>query len=191
MNVLLQITAPISPGSSGGPVLDKSGKVIGVATATLQDGQNLNFAVGAESLAKLINTGSSDTKPFPPASKAKTRKQGASIAAALTFDDFMWDREYDFQGGSYTVSIRNKLNRPVERVTALVVFYDGKHMPIETGVLGFDGVIPAGLARMARGAVDGTIKARVSASIMSGPAYSRRPLPDRVELRLLDFQFAD
>jgi serine protease Do len=41
----IQIDAPISPGSSGGPVLNRYGEVIGVATSSLTSGQALNFAV--------------------------------------------------------------------------------------------------------------------------------------------------
>lgn len=40
---LLQITAPINPGNSGGPILRLSGSVVGVATMTLKDSQNMNF----------------------------------------------------------------------------------------------------------------------------------------------------
>ena len=42
---LLQITSPISHGSSGGPILNFRGEVVGVAVGMLEDGQNLNFAV--------------------------------------------------------------------------------------------------------------------------------------------------
>lgn len=41
----LQITAPINPGNSGGPVLNSKGEVIGVATFTFRNSQNLNFAM--------------------------------------------------------------------------------------------------------------------------------------------------
>ncbi len=44
-NRMIQITAPISPGSSGGALLNSRGEVIGITTATLTSGQNLNFAV--------------------------------------------------------------------------------------------------------------------------------------------------
>ena len=51
---LYQISAPISPGSSGGPILTQDGKVIGVAVGGLRAGQNLNFAVAVTYLLSLL-----------------------------------------------------------------------------------------------------------------------------------------
>ncbi len=42
---LVQITAPISPGSSGSPVMTEDAKVMGVAALQSERGQNLNFAI--------------------------------------------------------------------------------------------------------------------------------------------------
>ena len=51
----IQITAPISEGSSGGPVLNNKGEVIGVAVSTITAGQNLNFAIPSDYLSELLN----------------------------------------------------------------------------------------------------------------------------------------
>jgi len=53
---MLQISAPISPGSSGGPVLNDRGQVVGVTTSTHRVGQNLNFATRARHLSRLIRS---------------------------------------------------------------------------------------------------------------------------------------
>jgi S1-C subfamily serine protease len=43
----VQTAAPISPGSSGGALVDSKGALVGITTAFLKDAQNLNFAIAA------------------------------------------------------------------------------------------------------------------------------------------------
>jgi len=50
---LIQITAPISPGSSGGPVVNNRAEVVGIAVGSRESGQALNFAIPVSALKTL------------------------------------------------------------------------------------------------------------------------------------------
>ena len=63
----IQISAPISPGNSGGPVILRDGTVIGIAAMGLKMGQNLNFAIAS---AEVLVSGLFD------ASRMKSRPLG-------------------------------------------------------------------------------------------------------------------
>jgi hypothetical protein len=58
---VLQVSAPIAPGSSGGPLFNDRGEVIGVATAVVEGGQNLAFGMPVRYLVPMMQ------KPAPMA----------------------------------------------------------------------------------------------------------------------------
>jgi len=52
---ILQFTAPLSPGSSGGVLVDAEARILGIVVGSLSIGQNINFAVPIDSIAGLAN----------------------------------------------------------------------------------------------------------------------------------------
>jgi serine protease Do len=71
---VLQISAPIAPGSSGGPIFNDRGEVIGIAVAILEEGQNLNFGVPARYLAPLLRRAT--PVPFAQFARLAARSHG-------------------------------------------------------------------------------------------------------------------
>lgn len=81
---LLQISAPISQGSSGGPLFNSFGEVIGITTAINTEGQLINFAVPTNYLKPLI----ASPAPIPVGVFAeKTRELAGGDGSGRAGDD--------------------------------------------------------------------------------------------------------
>ena len=57
---IIQTTAPISPGSSGGGLFDVAGRLVGIMTFQHRFGQNLNFALPADWIGQMRARGTAD-----------------------------------------------------------------------------------------------------------------------------------
>jgi len=179
-DTLLQVTAPISPGSSGGPVLNAQGKVIGIALATFKGGQNLNFAIPVSYLKPLV----SNIRPATPLSRRLISRRPQSILADLgdrgtegvVVSQLKWSK-WGFLSGSqfYSFSLRNQLREAVKDVHYLVVFYDKDENLIHFDNYLSKGIIPGGLATR----IENTMRDDVLR------------LTERLEFRVLDFRIAE
>ncbi len=172
---VFQVTAPISPGSSGGPMLNKGGNVIGVAVATFRKGQNLNFAIPAFYLSRLVKK----TGNLRPLSGSKQQKAsvfnslGKKSIDGMVCDQFLWNK---VANNYYSFSLRNRLSKPVEDIVWMAIYYDKTGKPIDFYKGKYRGIIPPKLAKR----VDASIKKSV-----------RELLGKPVELRIIDFKIAD
>jgi S1-C subfamily serine protease len=98
---LLQISAPVSPGSSGGPVFDSSGSVIAVTVAQFTEGQNLNFAIPIETVNELRqkeNIRDFDEFRVLSAAISATSSEGETNTSRDANDNEASSREADITG---------------------------------------------------------------------------------------------
>jgi S1-C subfamily serine protease len=189
-DTILQITAPISPGSSGGPVLNTEGVVIGVAIATFKGGQNLNFAIPVSYLKYLLL----DLKSIKPLSeKIKTNKErsalygigGRSLKAGIVGIRTLWDSDYSTE---YSFSLKNQMEVSAKDIICLVIFYDHDGEPVDFQEVKFHGIIPAGLAKRVL-YFDNSSSIRYK-DRLSTP-LSVKKITKSVEIRVFDYQIVE
>jgi tetratricopeptide (TPR) repeat protein len=109
---MLQITAAISPGSSGSPLLNAKGEVVGVATALLREGQSLNFAIPVEGAKALLGKQQSAGNP--------TRFPAASATDAADFDVLVRDADF---WASYEAEKKGDYAEALKRIKLVAARY--------------------------------------------------------------------
>jgi len=186
----LQITAPISPGSSGGPIFNIRGQVVGIATATMAKGQNLNFALASNLLRTLPLSAISfaAARHSPPNTTTNFRElititkviEEYDRSVGATYDPSLGPGWLSDTLGTLTVSILNKSDYTIGDPVLLVI------LRARTGeILNFhlnqlkSVVIPPGLAKQ----VSLTAHAKGY-----GEFRGREFLRGSYEIRILDFR---
>ncbi len=107
----IQTTAPISPGNSGGPLVNGRGEVVGVNTWHVPLGENINFAVSAEHIQQMLQSCATVPRPLSDL-PARRRAASASSGQASGNSGGPGDGQAGGQGG-YVASKNSKVfHRP-------------------------------------------------------------------------------
>ena len=121
---MLQTDVSISPGNSGGPLLDMNGSVIGIITSSRSDGQNLNCALPINYIRDLdrkhlskyyVNRASVDFDDRTPR-RAKSLIRWPDQKLKLYFDGRSWNVKKFDKGNQYSHCIEDTQHK----VTVLV-----------------------------------------------------------------------
>jgi hypothetical protein len=115
-----QTTAPISPGNSGGPVINANGEVIAVTTFSLSGGQSLNFAVHYSYLISLL--AHTVRHPLKPNAIVSAETMPGSGSKPNLASQIAWKNGRVIGGGA-EISLRNNSMKAVTNIRGKIFCY--------------------------------------------------------------------
>lgn len=137
---VLQTTAPISHGSSGGALLDMQGQVLGITTMMMGDAQNINFVVPAKYVTSMISA--ETLKPLgaiAPASSEKGHIENPLDQFVGTYTG-MWVSRYGSGVVVLNVATANEKLTARVAITGSPIGYGGDALEITVKEFG-DGIL--------------------------------------------------
>lgn len=115
---LIQTTAPISPGNSGGGLFDSEGELLGITTFKLKGGENLNFAIDssffnaikeAHTLESLVEINS-----FIPSNSFEKYSWIKWLATTKDENGLSWWKSYDGRSANKNVKTKTEIIKYME-----------------------------------------------------------------------------
>jgi serine protease Do len=100
---LIQTTAPVSPGSSGGGLFDASGRLVGITTLARRDSANIAFAVPADWIAEIPARGSEQLAAYRSRTAPAPAPDGALAEKPLTGKELL---------NLFRTSLKFRINEP-------------------------------------------------------------------------------
>lgn len=203
---LIQITAPISPRSSGGPIVNDKTELVGIAVGGFTEGQNLNFAIPSKFVAELVKNKKEVVSLNIPKSNqlygqtTSSKNVQTDIRNLVKIKNVFWESDEDEAINEdpthlwpkpnmiYELTIYNGLSYPISNITIGIIIYDRSGMPSDYDVFtllqyGKETILP-GLGKTfcdANGECEGVRKIGFLTKVDKKLRY-------RYEIRLLDFK---
>jgi tetratricopeptide (TPR) repeat protein len=109
---IIQITAPVSHGNSGSPLLNMRGQVIGIVTVKVTNGQNINLALGVARITSLLKSKLMSFDQVATKNKAVTQPE---LLAELWYRggiDSLWLGNYDSALSYFETAANRNPRRP-------------------------------------------------------------------------------
>ncbi|MFY9174799.1 MAG: S1C family serine protease [Peptococcia bacterium] len=108
----VQVTTPISPGSSGGVLLNYYGEAVGITTAYYLYGQNLNFAIPINDIKPIINASNNNLTIRPYQKITKDLRYENRLVSFTYPSDWSVEREVN-KFGDDSIMLVNKINSSI------------------------------------------------------------------------------